>query len=115
MPQIMGSTSLATGVTDNNVLSGLLFERVGGRGAQIKLYGAITTSGNYGEATVTLIAGSDVLVQNAVVPERTTGPQVPEDAVAAGVALPGDQLVLSITNNGAGTNVIGWVVDITNA
>ncbi len=115
MPQIIGSTSILTGVTNANVLSGLLFERVGGRGAQIKLFAVVTTVGNYGEMTCTLIAGSDVLVQDAVLNENVLGPQVPRDSVAAGVALPGDQLVLSITNNGAGTNVAGWIVDITNA
>lgn len=113
MPQDKGFTSIPATSTVN-VLSGRLFERLGGRGAVIKGY-ACALSGNAGDLTSTFIAGSDVIGLNCGLRPLATGPIVPEDAVVNGVGMPGDPLQWNVTNSTAGAIVCGWLLDITNA
>jgi hypothetical protein len=113
MPQVSAATSIGIGATVN-VLSGQLFERVGGRGAAVKAY-ATQVSGAVAACTATLIAGSDVICQDAALGVLAQGLRIPDDQFASGVALPGDQLVLNITNGSAGAIVVHWRVDIENA
>ena len=113
MPQVGDATSIGANATVN-VMAGQLFERVGGRGAQLKCYIAALT-GNVGDLNATFIAGSDVITQQQGLRVRAGGAQVPEDSVGAGVGLPGDQILLNIENTTAGAIVASWLIDITNA
>ena len=113
MPQDKSFTSIGA-TTTTNVMSGRLFERVGGRPAQIKVY-ACALTGNAGDLEATLVVGSDVICQNAGLRPLATGPLVPDDQIASGVALPGDPISLQVTNSTAGAIVCGWTIDVTYA
>lgn len=114
MPQISGRTSIAANSTQN-VLSGLLFERVGGRGAGIRIYMRVVTAAGAAGISATAIAGSDVLFQDAAGLAEGEGVDVPGDQIGSGVALPGDQLLLNIQNATGGALVVAWRVDVENA
>ncbi len=114
MPQSKEFASVAAGVTVANVLSGSPYERVGGLGATVRLY-AIMTAGTAGELKATLLLGSDQVIENAGLGVNAAGPQVPQDQIAEGTALPGDQITVRIVNDGAGANIYGVLVDIQNA
>jgi hypothetical protein len=113
MPQDKGYTSIAANTTVN-VLSGRLFERVGGRGAYVRGY-ACGLTGAAGALTSTFIAGSDVLALDQGLRPLATGPIVPEDHVVGGPALPGDPLQWNITNTTGVAIVAGWLLDVENA
>lgn len=114
MPQVRIVTTLAAGASNTNILNGQLFERVGGRGARLRLYQA-QTSGIPGDVTFTFISGSDVIAQDAAMGVQAGGVQVPESQVASGVGLPGDQLVISLTNGAAAARDVDTLLDIENA
>ncbi len=114
MPQVSARTSIAATSTVN-VMSGLLFERVGGRGAAIRAYIRVVTATGAADITATLIAGSDVLTQDAAGFAEGEGVIVPDDQIASGVGLPGDQILLNISNANAAARVVAWRVDIENA
>ena len=113
MPQVGDATSIAANST-TNVMSGRLFERVGGRGAQLKAY-AVQLTGAVGAVQATFIAGSDVITQEQGLVLRAGGRQIPEDSVGAGVGLPGDQILLNLINTTGAAIIVSWLVDITNA
>ncbi len=115
MPQISGRTSIPATSTVN-VISGLLFERVGGRGAAIRCYMSAVLAASSADLTATLIAGSDVLTQDSQGwRDGVEGIQIPEDQIASGVALPGDQILLNVTNGNAAARTVTWRLDIENA
>jgi hypothetical protein len=116
MPQDRDHTAVGAGATIANVLTGRLFQQVGGTGARLKLYACDSvTGGTNGDLVVTFIAGSDVICQNVGLTVDAAGPRVPDHQIAAGAALPGDNLTISVTNNGAAAAALGWVLDIENA
>ncbi len=114
MPQISGRTSVAPGATVN-VLSGRVFERVGGRGAAIRAYLSGLTAGSAADILATFISGSDIITfESSGIRDGVEGLQIPEDQIASGNGLPGDQLVLNISNANAAARVVTWRVDIEN-
>ena len=113
MPQMAIRSTLAVSST-TNVASGKLFEHVRGGGADITIYGAQTNEA-YGDAEVTVFFGDAVIVQDMPLPLKTTGPVVPDDAIASGTALPGDQITINAKNNDAAATVdVTLIVDVTN-
>ncbi len=114
MPQVSRRTSIAANTTVN-VMSGELFERVGGRGAAVRAYGRVVTATGAADISATLIAGSDVLTQDAAGFAEGEGVNVPDDQFASGHALPGDQILLNVTNTNAAARIFAWRVDIENA
>lgn len=114
MPQNTKTVSVGIGATVN-VLSGTLFERVGGRGARIRVYAAGTSSGYaFGELTGTFIVGSDVMFQDAGIPANANGVSTQDNQLGSGTALPGDQLTFNVTSSSAGAENITFIIDIEN-
>lgn len=114
MPQNTGTVAVAAGAT-SNVLSGTLFERVGGRGARVRVYAAGTSTGYaFGELTGTFIVGSDVMFQDANVPVNANGVDIQSNQLGSGTALPGDQLTFNVTSSSAGSEDITFIIDIEN-
>lgn len=114
MPQVKEYASVAAGATVANVLSGSPYERVGGLGATVRLY-AIMVAGTAGEMKATLLLGSDQVIADAGLGVNAAGPVVPNDQIAEGTALPGDQITVRIKNDGGGANIYGVLLDIQNA
>lgn len=119
MPMFKNFQSIAAGATVNNILAGSPFERVGGGGAVVRLYAASPNTAAADLAALhivlTFMLGSDTVIDTAGVGINANGPQVPEDQMAEGVALPGDQITVRATNNNAAARTLGIIVDIQNA
>ncbi len=114
MPQFQTVQTIAIGATVANLLTGSPFERVGGLGAHVKVY-AVQIDQGVGDLELTLLLGSDVIVQDAGLGLRAAGVIVPDDQIADGDALPGDQITVRIVNTDAVNPVILQAkVDITN-
>ncbi len=115
MPQLGSRTSIPLTST-LNVVSGLLFERVGGRGAAIRCYMTAVTAASSADLTATLIAGSDVLFQDSQGwRDGVEGIDIPGDQIGSGVALAGDQILLNVANANAAARVVTWRIDVENA
>jgi hypothetical protein len=114
MPQLKDFVSVAANSTIANVVSGSPFERVGGLGARVKLFGG-AVSGNPGDLLVDFLLGSDVVAQNAGQGVAATGPRVPDDSIGDGDGLPGDQITVRVQNTTAGAIVWGFLIDIESA
>lgn len=113
MPQMPAPvTALAAGAT-LNIASGKLFEQVRGGGAEITIYG-VQTDGTFGDLKTTVIFGDSVIVQDAQPAVNANGIKIPDDAVASGVALGGDQVTINVTNTSVAAKSGYFVVDITN-
>ena len=114
MPQFREVRTLAAGETIENIMTGSPFERVGGLGAHVKVY-AVQASNTLGDAQMSVLLGSDLIIQNAGLGLRTAGVVIPDDQIADGDALPGDQITVRLVNtDGAATTIVQTTVDITN-
>jgi len=122
VPQFKTILSIAAGATVNNLLAGSPFERVGGTGATVRLYAGSPNTvaadmalGDPSLVVVDFLLGSDMVIQAAAIGINLNGVTVPDDQIAEGVALPGDQITVAATNNNAGARALAIVVDIQNA
>jgi len=114
MPQFSEVRTVAAGATVPNIMTGSPFERVGGLGAHVKVYSVQVDQG-VGDIQLTVLLGSDVIVQDAGLGLRAFGVVIPDDQKADGDALPGDQITVRLVNtDGANPVIVNTLVDITN-
>ncbi len=103
MPQVRDSRVVGTTTTIANVMTGSPFERVGGRGARIKVY--IRTDAavaNVIDTLASVLLGSDVIVRNGNPNGAGTGQvDTNTDLFAEGFAAPGDPITIELINNDA--------------
>ncbi len=112
MPQVKRSTSIGANSTVEIALG--RFDRIGGRGARLKLFAAALT-GASGATNCTFGAGSDTMVERADLDVAAAGPTVPEHQIGEGVGLPGDPIIVEVTNTTGGAIVVNILLVIQNA
>ncbi len=111
MPTIRPFVTLAAGASNNNVISGSIYEYqsrptrivIAGRSATAVAAGTGTNIGvQFGARTMCL--ASETALPGGLVGGTggNASPQVPEDVVVDDIALPGDRLVIALTDRGAG-------------
>lgn len=102
MPSFRQTVTLGALATNNNIMAGSIYEfpnqvtRV-----VISAVSALptTTMGvNFGSRTIASAVDNVIPTQTAV----NVGPVVPDDIVVDDVAMPGERLVISLTDGGAG-------------
>lgn len=111
MPSFVINPDIQPGVT-NNILAGSAFE-FAPRDEKVAI--AITTA-SFPDLTATVMFGSDVQVEDAVIPLEIgpagSGPQIPQNIIVDDVAAAGDRLVIRVTNGTAGALTLQAVVRI---
>ncbi len=117
MPQVRDVRSVAGATTIANVMTGSPFERVGGRGARIKVY--IRTDAaiaNVPLTNCTVLLGSDTIVRAGNPNGAGTGQVATDtDLFAEGFAAPGDPITVELVNATAATAVVySTLVSIEN-
>ncbi len=113
MPSFVINPTVGPGVT-NNILAGSAFE-FAPRDEKVAV--AITTlAASFPSLTATVMFGSDVQVEDAVIPAEIgpggSGPQIPQNIIVDDVAAAGDRLVIRVTNGTAGNLTLQAVVRI---
>lgn len=105
MPQVRDSRVVGTTTTVPNVMTGSPFERVGGRGARVKVF--LRTDAAVADVIDTLctvMLGSDTIVRNGNPNGAGTGQvDTNTDLFAEGFAAPGDPITIELVNNDAAT------------
>lgn len=108
MPMIMVESSVAAGVTVNNLVSGSAFEFA--RVQSVVSVGMVqSATGGFG----TIQAGSDIVAEEFSVPILTTYPIIPDNMYFTDVMQAGDRLVLRYRNPTAGALTARAVVQMT--
>jgi hypothetical protein len=107
--KIQGVNSIAAGASNNNVLSGSVFEFIKVP-SMVRFYAVGDAAG---ELRVTIQSGTDVLLEESPISRQARFPVVPDDLTAEDAAMPGDRLKLAVRNTGAGANNLFWAVDVT--
>jgi hypothetical protein len=122
MPVIINTATIATGTTNNNLVSGSAFEF-----ARVQSVYSIGIHASLPSAFATLQGGSDIIAEEFPVPVSglaannpsgaavtTTSqfPIIPDDMYFTDVLNPGDRLVIRVRNTNAASNVIAFVVQI---
>lgn len=109
MPVIQGTTSVAAGASNSNVLSGSVYEYLP--------YNALIEIGlvddTQQEQRVSVLSGSDVLMEESPVSNGARMPLYPEDYVISDYAAAGDRIVIRTRNTGAAARVLRWAVKIS--
>jgi hypothetical protein len=109
MPMIQGSTSTAAGQITANVLAGSVYEYLPFN-AFIEI-GVCDAAA--GEQRVTILSGSDTLLEESPVSTQNRFPLYPDDFVFTDYAAAGERLVIKTRNTGAGANTLRWTVRLT--
>jgi len=109
MPMIQGVTSTAAGATNVNVLQGSVYEYLP-YNAQVE-FGICGDAA--GEGRVTVLSGSDTLLEESPVSRQARFPIYPDDFTLIDAAAGGERLVVKHRNTGAGANNLFWAVRIT--
>ncbi len=114
MSQVRFQQSIGIGATADVNLNP--FQQAGRRGAQVAV-AATCPAANSGEVLLTLMAGSDILIQDGPISGEAVAGQGPtnESPRVGGIAAPADPLTLRLRNTGAGAVVINGIVEVTNA
>jgi hypothetical protein len=122
MPVILNSVTIATGVVNNNVVSGSAFEF-----ARVQSVYSIGIFASLVSAFCTIQGGSDIIAEEFPVPISGTAannpsgaamtttsqwPIVPDEMYFHDVLNPGDRLVIRVRNANAASNVIAFLVQI---
>lgn len=109
MPVIMKETSVAAGLSNDNVLSGSAFEFV--------RQPCLVSIGVCASATgglVTIQSGSDVVLEESPPNVKAaTFPVIPDEMYYSDVAAPGDRLVVKARNPTGGALTFRTIVQIT--
>jgi len=109
MPSVIQrETSLAAGVTNDNLVSGSAFEYA--RAPSIVSLGVV------GSATgifLTIQAGPTIVLEESPAAIKTTMPIVPDDFLYTAAMAPGDRLVVRARNSSGGALTVRLVAQIT--
>lgn len=109
MPVIQGTTSTAAGQSTANVLSGSVYEYLP--------YNCLLEIGlvddTQQEQRVTVLSGSDVLMEESQVSAAARMPIYPDDYALSDYAAAGDRLVIRTRNTGAAARVLRWTIKIS--
>lgn len=109
MPMIQGSTSTAAGQITQNVLQGSVYEYLPFNClVEIGVCDAAA-----GEQRVTILSGSDTLLEESPVATPNRFPVYPDDFIFQDYAGAGERLVIRTRNTGAGANILRWSVRLT--
>lgn len=109
MPLIQGVTSTAAGATTQNVLAGSVYEYLP-FDAQLE-FGLCGDAA--GEGRVTVLTGSDSVLEESSVSRQARIPVYPDDFNLVDVSKAGERIVVRHRNTGAGANNLFWAVRIT--
>jgi len=109
MPTIQGVTSTAAGATTQNVLAGSVYEYLPFN-AHLE-FGVVAEAA--GESRVTIMSGSDAILEESPVSRAARFPVYPDDFSLNDVAGAGERLVIRHRNTGVGANSLFWAVKIT--
>lgn len=111
MPTLQGSTVTAAGQVTANVLAGSIYEYAP--------FDCMLEIGVVDEATgeqrVTVISGSDVLMEESPISIANRFPVYPDDFTMSDYAAAGDRIVIRVRNTGAASRTLRWVLKITPA
>lgn len=109
MPTIQGVSSTAAGATTQNVLTGSVYEYLPFN-ARLE-FGIVGDAA--GEGRVTVLSGSDTVLEESSVSRQARFPVYPDDFSLVDVARAGERVVVRHRNTGAGANNLFWAVRIT--
>lgn len=107
MSVIMRETSVAANATVDNFISGSAFE--------IAVRPVLVSIGMTQSATglvMTITSGSDLILEEAPIPIKTTYPVIPDEMFFSDVMMPGERLVIRIRNTTAGALTGRCVVQV---
>jgi hypothetical protein len=109
MPVIMRETSVAAGATDPNLLTGSTFEFM-----RNNVFLSIGVTAAATGTFVTIISGSDIVVEESPPPVLTRYPVIPDEMYFNDVATLADRLVISARNPTGGAVIHRSLVQVTN-
>lgn len=109
MPVIMRETSVAANATDPNLLSGSTFELM-----RNNVFLSIGVTAAATGTFVTIISGSDIVVEESPPPILTRYPVIPDEMYFNDVATVADRLVISARNSTGGAIILRSLVQVTN-
>src|SRR5882762_2144912 len=109
MPIVQGVTSTAAGAITPNVLTGSVYEYLPFN-AQLE-FGIVGDAA--GEQRVTILSGSDNILEESPVSRAARFPVYPDDFSLVDMARAGERIVVKVRNTGAGANNLFWAVRIT--
>ena len=109
MPMIQGVTNTAAGAITLNVLAGSVYEYLPFN-AQIE-FGIVGDAA--GEGRVTVLSGSDTVLEESSVSRQARFPVYPDDFALIDMSQAGSRLVIKHRNTGAGANNLFWAVRLT--
>lgn len=109
MPMIQGTTDTLAGASTSNCLAGSVYEYL----PYNCLVEVATVDNATGAQRVTILSGSDVLLEEAPVSTANRFPIYPDDYLVSDYAAAGDRLVIRVRNTGASTNTLRWSVKIS--
>lgn len=109
MPVIAREVSVAAGATDPNLLTGSTFEFM-----RNNVFLSIGVSAAATGTFITIISGSDVVLEESPPPVLTRYPVIPDEMYFNDVATLADRLVISARNPTGGAVVHRPLVQITN-
>lgn len=108
MPLIQGSTSIAAGAVNTNVLAGSVYEYLPFRSAM--RIGLVDDT--QGELRVTVQVGPVTHLEESPVSVAARVPVMPDDFLLRAVGPAGARLVVKARNTGAAARVLRWAVDL---
>jgi hypothetical protein len=108
MPRMADTVSVGANATVDNVLSGKLYEILK-RPSALRFLAAAAATG----IKATIVVGSEVIVDDALVSLANRYPVIPDDTLAEHGGFAHDRLVFRLRNTTAGAIVVNWVVDVT--
>lgn len=109
MPVIMREVSVGAGLTDPNLLTGSTFEFMRGN-----VYLSIGVTAAATGTFVTIISGSDIVLEESPPNVLTRYPIIPDEMYFNDVATLADRLVISARNPTGGAVIHRVVVQVTN-
>ncbi len=109
MPVMMREVSVAAGATDPNLLTGSTFEFM-----RNNVFLSIGVSAAATGTFITIISGSDVVLEESPPPVLTRYPVIPDEMYFNDVATLADRLVISARNPTAAAIVHRPLVQVTN-
>jgi hypothetical protein len=108
MSVIMRETSVAANATVDNFINGSAFE-IAVRPVMVSIGMTQSATG----LVLTITSGSDLILEEAPIPIKTTYPIIPDEFFFSDVMLPGERLVLRVRNTTAGALTGRVIVQVT--
>ena len=109
MPVILREVSVAAGATDPNLLTGSTFEFM-----RNNVFLSIGVTAAATGTFVTIVSGSDIVVEESPPPVLTRYPVIPDEMYFNDVATLADRLVVSARNPTGGAVIHRALVQLTN-